>query len=67
MVTRSYNVFAAEQVIGYPIEVPDTAGDNWEQSHRSPQQLIPVQLSKVRMFQLMFQAAMKTKMYLSFN
>ena len=63
MVIRSYNVFAAEQVIGYPIEVPDTAGDNWEQSHRSPQQLIPVQLSKVRMFQ----AAMKTKMYLSFN
>ena len=30
MVIRSYNVFAAEQVIGYPIEVPDTAGDNWE-------------------------------------
>ena len=54
MVIRSYNVFAAEQVIGYPIEVPDTAGDNWESSHRSPQQLIPVQLSKVRMFQLMF-------------
>jgi len=28
MVIRSYNVFAAEQVTGYPIEVPDTAGDN---------------------------------------
>ena len=59
MVIRSYNVFAAEQVTGYPIEVPDTAGDNWESIHRSPQQLIPVQL--------MFQATMKTKMYLSFN
>jgi len=23
MVIRSYNVFAAEQVTGYPIEVPD--------------------------------------------
>ena len=33
MVIRSYNVFAAEQVIGYPIEVPDTAGDN----HRDQQ------------------------------
>jgi hypothetical protein len=30
MVIRSYNVFAAEQVIGYSIEVLDTAGDNWE-------------------------------------
>ena len=29
MVIRSYNVFAAEQVIGYPIEVPDTVGDNY--------------------------------------
>ena len=33
MVIRSYNVFAAEQVTGYPIEVPDTAGDN----HRNQQ------------------------------
>ena len=28
MVIRSYNVFAAEQVTGYPIEVTDAAGDN---------------------------------------
>ena len=33
MVIRSYSVFAAEQVTGYPIEVPDTAGDN----HRNQQ------------------------------
>ena len=33
MVIRSYRVFAAEQVTGYPIEVPDTAGDN----HRNQQ------------------------------
>ena len=30
MVIRSYNVFAAEQVTGYPIEVPDTVGDNYK-------------------------------------
>ena len=29
MVIRSYSVFAAEQVTGYPIEVPDAAGDNY--------------------------------------
>ena len=33
MVIRSYRVFAAEQVTGYPIEVPDIAGDN----HRNQQ------------------------------
>ena len=33
MVIRSYNVFAAEQVTGYPIEVPNTVGDN----HRNQQ------------------------------
>ncbi len=33
MVIRSYSVFAAEQVTGYPIEVPDTARDN----HRKQQ------------------------------
>ena len=32
MVIRSYSVFAAEQVTGYPIEVPDATGDNhWNQ------------------------------------
>ena len=34
MVIRSYSVFAAEQVTGYPIEMPDAAGDN----HRNQQQ-----------------------------
>ena len=29
MVIRSYNVFAAEQVTGYLIEVTDAAGDNY--------------------------------------
>ena len=29
MVIRSYNVFAAEQVTGYPVEVPNTVGDNY--------------------------------------
>ena len=29
MVIRSYSVFATEQVTGYPIEVPDAAGDNY--------------------------------------
>ena len=33
MVIRSYSVFAAEQVTGYPIEMPDAAGDN----HRNQQ------------------------------
>ena len=32
MVIRPYSVFAAEQVTGYPIEVPDATGDNhWNQ------------------------------------
>ena len=32
MVIRSYSVFAAEQVTGYPIEVPDATGENhWNQ------------------------------------